>query len=198
MTVYGYARVSTATQELEVQIQQLEKNGASVIYQEKFTGTKTDRPELNELLSVLQEGDTLMVTKLDRIARSATQGSELVKELIANGIKVHILNMGLLDNTPASKLIRNIFFAFAEFERDMIVERTQEGKAIARQNPNYREGRTPSYSKERLDDAMRLKESNSFKQVEAMTGISMSTLKRESKKRKEKLMQSSLNKNDEK
>lgn len=62
-----------------------------------------------------------MVTKLDRIARPATQGSELVKELIAKGIKVRILNMGLLDNTPASKLICNIFFAFAKFERDMIV-----------------------------------------------------------------------------
>ena len=192
MTVYGYARVSTATQELEVQIQQLEKNGASVIYQEKFTGTKTDRPELNELLSVLQEGDTLMVTKLDRIARSATQGSELVKELIAKGIKVHILNMGLLDNTPASKLIRNIFFAFAEFERDMIVERTQEGKAIAKQNPDYKEGRPQKYTQYELDKAMEYLETMSFSQVEKRmaqegTKISMSTLKRESKKRKEKL-----------
>lgn len=71
MTVYGYARVSTAAQELEAQIQQLEKNGASVIYQEKFTGTKTDRPEFNKLLKLLVEGDTLMVTKLDRLARSA-------------------------------------------------------------------------------------------------------------------------------
>lgn len=175
MTVYGYARVSTATQELEVQIQQLEKNGASVIYQEKFTVTKTDRPELNELLNVLQEGDTLMVTKLDRIARSATQGSELVKELIAKGIKVHILNMGLLDNTPGSKLIRNIFFAFAEFERDMIVERTQEGKGIAKQNPNYREGRK-TYDKTRIDTALKLLETHSYNQVAAMQGVSKSTL----------------------
>lgn len=73
-----------------------------------------------------------MVTKLDRFARSASQGIELVKKPISKGVKVHILNMGLMDNTPASKLIRNIFFAFAEFERDMIVERTQEGKAIAK------------------------------------------------------------------
>ncbi|MEL3962561.1 recombinase family protein [Lysinibacillus endophyticus] len=185
MTVYGYARVSTATQELEVQIQQLEKNGASVIYQEKFTGTKTNRPELNELLNVLQEGDTLMVCKLDRIARSATQGSELVKELIAKGIKVHILNMGLLDNTPASKLIRNIFFAFAEFERDMIVERTQEGKAIAKQNPNYREGRKPKYTKERLETALKMLENHSYNQVSEKTGISKSTLIRAVKKRAE-------------
>lgn len=79
MTVYGYARGSTTTHELEVQIQALEQNGASVIYQEKFTGTKTDRPKLNKPLSVLQEGDTLMVMKIDRIACSDTQGSELVK-----------------------------------------------------------------------------------------------------------------------
>lgn len=185
MTIYGYARVSTAAQELEAQIQQLEKNGATVIYQEKFTGTKTDRPELNRLLRILQEGDTLMVTKLDRIARSATQGSELVKNLITKGIKVHILNMGLLDNTPASKLIRNIFFAFAEFERDMIVERTQEGKAIARQNPNYREGRKPTYTKKQLDHAIGLLKNNSYNQVVDLTGISKSTLIREVKKRKE-------------
>ncbi|WP_375199773.1 recombinase family protein [Bacillus sp. RS11] len=184
MTVYGYARVSTVGQDLEAQIQQLEQNGASIIYQEKFTGTKTDRPQFNELLNVLKEGDTLMVTKLDRFARSAWQGSKLVNELVECGIKVNILNIGLLDNTPASKLIKNIFLAFAEFERDMIVERTQEGKAIAKQNPNYREGRKPTYTKAQLDHAMELKETHSFKQVEAKTKISMSTLKREAKIRK--------------
>lgn len=184
MTVYGYARVSTVGQDLEAQIQALEKEGATKIYQEKFTGTKTDRPQFNELLSILEAGDTLMVTKLDRIARSATQGSDLVKDLIKKGIRVNILNMGLMDNTPASNLIRNIFFAFAEFEREMIVERTQEGKVIAKQNPNYREGRKPTYTKAQLDHAMELKETHSFKQVEAKTKISMSTLKREAKKRK--------------
>ena len=184
MTVYGYARVSTAGQDIKFQIQQLEKNGCDKVYSEHFTGTKTDRPQFNELLSQLKEGDTLMVTKLDRFARSATKGSELVKELIEKGIKVNILNMGLMDNTPASKLVRNIFFAFAEFERDMIVERTQEGKAIAKLNPNYREGRKPTYSKTQLEHAMKLKETHSFAQVEELTGISMSTLKREAKKRK--------------
>lgn len=194
MTIYGYARVSTAGQDLEAQIQSLEKNGATIIYQEKFTGIKTDRPQLNELLSVLGEGDTLMVTKLDRIARSSTQGSELVKELLSKGIKVHILNMGLMDNTPASKLIRNIFFAFAEFERDMIVERTQEGKAIARQNPNYREGRKPTYTKKQLDHALGLLKNHSYNQVVDLTGISKSTLIREVKKRKENNNINSVNK----
>lgn len=183
MTVFGYARVSTAGQDLQAQIETLKKNGCDKIFSEHFTGTKTDRPKFNELLSLLKEGDTLMVTKLDRFARSATQGSELVKELIEQGIKVNILNMGLLDNTPASKLVRNIFFAFAEFERDMIVERTQEGKAIAKQNPDFKEGRPKKHTKAQLDHAMKLKETHSFSQVEQLTGISMSTLKRESKKR---------------
>ena len=68
---YGYARVSTVAQDLEVQIQALQAEGCEVIYKEKFTGTKTDRPEFNKVLDALQEGDTLVVTKLDRFARSA-------------------------------------------------------------------------------------------------------------------------------
>ena len=82
-----------------------------------------------------------MVTKLDRIARSAAQGIEIISELIARGVSVNVLNMGLMDNSPNGILIRTMFLAFAEFERNMIVERTSEGKAIARMNPEYREGR---------------------------------------------------------
>lgn len=179
---YGYARVSTASQDLEVQLQALEGASCDKIYQEKFTGTKTDRPQFNELLQVLKEGDTLVVTKLDRIARSASQGSELVKQLIDKGIAVHILNMGYMDNTPASKLIKNIFFAFAEFERDMIVERTQEGKAIARQRDDFREGRPNKYNQKQIEHALGLLESYSYKEVENMTGISKSTLIRAKRK----------------
>ncbi len=80
----------------------------------------------------LSSGDKLLVTKLDRFARSAAQGSQLIESLIENGVTVHVLNIGIMDNTPTGKLIRNIMLSFAEFERDMIVERTQEGKAIAR------------------------------------------------------------------
>lgn len=81
---------------------------------------------------MLTHGDKLIVTKLDRFARSAAQGSELIESLIQKGITVHILNMGIMDNTPTGKLIRTIMLGFAEFERDMIVQRTQEGKEIAR------------------------------------------------------------------
>ena len=140
------------------------------------------------MLEVLKSGDTLMVTKLDRFARSMTQGSELVNELIQRGIKVNILNIGMMDNTPASKLIRNIFFSFAEFERDMIVERTQEGKAIAKTKEGFKEGRPKKHTREQLDHALAMLTINggnkSYKEVERLLGISKSTLIREMRKRK--------------
>ena len=144
--IYGYARVSTVGQKndgngLEVQERELKKAGAVKVYSDSFTGTKMKRPELQKLLDVLVDGDTLIVTKLDRVARSAMQGVELVETLIEKGVRIHILNMGILDNTPASKLMRTVFFAFAEFERDMIVERTQEGKAIKKAKGELIEGR---------------------------------------------------------
>lgn len=186
--IYGYARVSTKGQakdgnSLEAQEKALKESGASEIYVDAFTGTKTDRPEFDKLMDKIQNGDTLIVTKLDRFARSMTQGSELVSDLIEKGIKVYILNIGVMDNTPSSKLIRNVFFAFAEFERDMIVERTMEGKAIAKQNPDFREGRPKKYSRKQIEHALELLNSNSYKQVEDMTGISKSTLIRAKKKR---------------
>ena len=186
--IYGYARVSRKGQakdgnSLEAQEKALRESGANEIYVDAFTGTKTDRPEFDKLMNKIQKGDTLIVTKLDRFARSMSQGSELVSDLIERGIKVYILNIGVMDNTPSSKLIRNVFFAFAEFERDMIVERTMEGKAIAKQNPDFREGRPKKYSRKQIEHALELLDNNSYKQVEDLTGISKSTLIRAKKKR---------------
>lgn len=185
--IYGYARVSTKGQahdgnSLESQKEILKDNGAIEIYEDSFTGTKTDRPEFNKLLEKLQSGDTLIVTKLDRFARSMTQGSELVNELINKGVKVNILNIGMMDNTPASKLIRNIFFSFAEFERDMIVERTQEGKAIAKTKEGFKEGRPVKHTKQQIEYALSLLAVNggdmSYSKVEEVTGINKRTLAR--------------------
>ncbi len=93
---YGYARVSTVHQDLEGQIQQLKKEGCEKIYQDKFTGTKKERPSFQELLQVLKKGDTLVVTKLDRFARSTVDGINTIKELFERGgVKVHVLNMGV-------------------------------------------------------------------------------------------------------
>ena len=162
-------------------------SGAEIIYKETFTGRETDRPELDKLLKGLQAGDRLIVSKLDRIARSAVKGIELVDSLLARGITVHILNMGILDDTPTGKLIRTIFLGFAEFERDMIVERTQEGKQIARENARkrgevFREGRPNKYTAQQMNHAMELLETYSYNQVAEMTGISKSTLIRNHRK----------------
>ncbi|EJS45123.1 hypothetical protein ICG_06029 [Bacillus cereus BAG1X1-3] len=179
---YGYARVSTLNQDLESQIQMLKKEDCKKIYSEKFTGTKFDRPEFQELLSVLKSGDSLVVTKLDRFARSTEHAIQTIKMLFDKGVKVHILNMGIVEDTPTGRLMFNIMSAFAEFERDMIVERTQEGKAIAKLNPNFKEGRPKKYSKEKLDYALKLLKSESYRKVEQITGISVSTLQRAKRK----------------
>ncbi len=190
--IRGYARVSTKGQardgnSLESQEKILREHGAEVIYSDSVTGKNLERPELQRLLSDLQKGDTLMVTKLDRIARSLSQGSELVNKLIDSGIRVHILNIGIMDNTSTSRLTRNIFFSFAEFERDMIIERTQEGKMIAKQSKNYREGRPHKFSKTQIEHAMNLLEHHTYKQVEELTGISKSTLVRAKRRKINKL-----------
>lgn len=184
---YGYARVSTKGQatngnSLEEQVKRLKEEGCKVIYQEAFTGTKADRPQFNELLSLLKEGDTLVVTKLDRFARSTVDGIQTVTGLFEKGVKVHILNMGLVEDTPTGRLIFNILSSFAEFERDMIVERTQEGKAIAKQREDFREGRPNKFSRKQVEHALKLLETHSYKEVENMTGISKSTLIRAKKK----------------
>ena len=187
--IFGYARVSTRGQakdgnSLESQEKLLREAGATKVYSDTFTGVKTERPEFDKLMRELASGDTLVVTKLDRFARSMSQGSELVSELINRGVKVNILNIGMMDNSPASKLIRNVFFAFAEFERDLIVERTAEGKAIAKQNPDFREGRPKKYGRKQIEHALELLKEHSYKETEALTGISKSTLIRAKRNQK--------------
>ena len=145
--IYGYARVSTDGQardgnSLNGQTADLIAAGCEQVFTEHYTGTKMDRPVFTELMNKLQSGDRLVVVKLDRFARTAAGGIECIRSLLDRGVSVHILNMGLIDNTPTGKLMVTMLLAFAEFERDMIVERTMNGKAIAKaNNPDYREGR---------------------------------------------------------
>ena len=186
--VYGYARVSTKGQAkdgngIEAQIDALSSAGAMEIYKEAFTGITTNRPEFEKLLKKLQKGDTLVVTKLDRIARSASEGSQLIQGLLNKGISVNVLNMGKMDDTPTGKLVCHIMFAFAEFERDMIVERTQEGRSIARKNKEFREGRPKKYNNKQIEHALFLLETHSYSQVTELTGISKATLARAKAKR---------------
>lgn len=185
--IYGYARVSTATQgrdgnSLEEQSAALVSYGCQEIITESFTGKTMDRPKFQELLNRLQANDTLVVCKLDRFARTAIEGVQTVKELFERGIKVHILNMGLIENTLTGNLILTVMLAFAEYERGMIVERTQMGKAAARQNPNFKDGRPKKYSSAQIALALDLlNNGKTYREVENMTGISKSTLVRAKK-----------------
>ena len=185
--IYGYARVSTATQgrdgnSLEDQVAALERYGCQKIVQEAFTGKTMDRPKFLRLLEELQEGDTLVVCKLDRFARTAIEGVQTVRELFERGVRVHILNMGLIENTLTGNLILTVMLAFAEYERGMIVERTQTGKAAARQDPNFKDGRPKKFTPEQIELALSLlAQGKTYRQITTMTGISKSTLIRAKK-----------------
>ena len=188
--IYGYARVSTKSQakdgnSLDGQKEALRAAGATEIYVDAFTGVTRVRPEFERLMADIKTGDTLIVTKLDRMARSASEGSKIIQKMLDDGISVHVLNMGKMDSTPTGKLIYQIMFAFAEFERDMIMERTREGREIARKNSGYKEGRPKKYTKAQIEHALRLLKDHSYKQVVEMTGISKATLARAKSKKTE-------------
>lgn len=142
----GYGRVSTLGQQLngnslEEQEKALRDAGAEEVVLECFTGKTIDRPKFKPLLDSLEAGDTLYVTKLDRFARASAAG-DVIAELIERGVTVNILNFGTANNTATGKLMLNIILSFAQYEREMIWERTQEGKMAAKaKNPDYKEGR---------------------------------------------------------
>ena len=182
MAVYGYVRVSTkgqvpGTSLAEQEQQILERYPTAMIVQEAASGAH-ERQRFDALCESLKPGDTLVVCKMDRFCRSARQGLEYVDALRKKGVAIHILNMGLLDDTPMGRLIATMLLAFAEFERAQIIERTQNGKQAAREKPGFRDGRPPKYGKEQIRHALSLLGEHSYKQVEQMTGISRSTLQR--------------------
>ncbi len=187
--VYGYARVSTIGQgahgnSIADQIAKLKEAGAEEIAQDTFTGTRLDRPAFSDLLARLHAGDKLIVTKLDRFARSAVEGVQTVTELLQRGVIVHVLNMGTVDDTPIGRLTLTIMLAFAEFERDMIIERTQSGKAVARAQGKRVDGRPAKYTPRQIINALEMLENgHSYTEVVELTGISKSTLIRAKRKK---------------
>ena len=191
--VYGYARVSSKSQldgnGLEVQLTEITSQyNHAIVYEEQYTGTKVfERPVLNNLINKLEKGDILVATKLDRIARNTVEGIKIIEQLFAKGVSVHILNIGLLENTTMGRFFLTVLLAVAEMERNTIMERTREGKEIAKQKEGYREGRKKIYSKEHLDHALSMLSVNggncSYSQVSKLLNISKSTLVRAQKER---------------
>ena len=180
--IYGYARVSTKKQlegnGLEVQEKALLDAGADKVVKEQYTGTTMQRPKLDVLLAQLTAGDTLMAAKLDRIARTAAEGAAVIRSLQERGVAVHILNIGILDNSTTGRLMMNVLLAFAEFERDMIVERTQAGREIARTHAGYREGRRPLPQARKDAAVAMIRNGHSYKEACEATGLSRSTVLR--------------------
>jgi DNA invertase Pin-like site-specific DNA recombinase len=128
----GYARVSSKEQNLDMQVIALEEAGCEKIYEEKVSGVKADRPILNNLIRQLRPNDVLVIWKLDRLGRSLKHLIELVQELIENNIGLCSLNDPIDTTSPQGRLVFNIFASLAEFERDVIRERTQAGLNAAR------------------------------------------------------------------
>ena len=190
--IIGYCRVSTKGQlegtSIEEQMNKiLHIYSNAEIIEESYSGSK-ERPIFNKVIDKLDNGDTLVVTKLDRFCRNTKEGLEYIDRLINKGVKIHILNMGLIEDTPMGRLIVTNLLAFAEFERSMIIERTQNGKSIARTKEGFREGRPKLYTKKQLDNALSMLSINggnySYNEVSDLLGISKSTLIRENNKRK--------------
>lgn len=192
--IIGYARVSTKSQakegnSLEQQKEEiLNKYNTAEVFSESYTGTKTDRPIFNKIINELQEGDTLVVTKLDRLARNTVEGIQVIENLFNKSVSVHVLNVGLLENTTMGKFFLTTLLAVAEMERNTIIERTQAGKEIAKAKEGFKEGRPKKFTSKQLDHALSMLSINggsySYSEVEEITNISKSTLTRECRKRK--------------
>lgn len=184
--VIGYIRVSSKKQMegngLEIQREAiLNKYPHAEIVEEQFTGKTTSRPKFNDLIGSLENGDRLVVHKLDRFARTTIEGMNLMNELQDKGIVVEVLNFGTIEEGFSSnnKLMMQIFFAFAEYERDCIIERTQSGKEIAKLDPSFKDGRPKKFKRGQYQLAIELKEQGkTYKQIEQLTGLTRSTIYR--------------------
>lgn len=180
-TTYGYARVSTKKQNYNSQINDLVKHGIKKenIFKEKYTGKTTDRPEFDKLLKRLLPGDTVVATKLDRLARNTGEALKFMEYFQKRHITLYILNIGHIDSTPTGKLIFTVFSAFADFERNLILSRTQEGKEWARaHDPTFVDGRPNKFSNTQIKLAYRLHygEKYSLRQTAQQTGIPVATM----------------------
>lgn len=183
--IYGYARVSTLAQSLDEQIAELHQLGAQTVYAEKYTGTTVERPEFQKVLAIVQPGDTLIVAKMDRLARTVKGALEVMDQLQVKGVSLRIGNIGTFETdrngklTPMAKMMRTMMLAFAEYERDMIVERTQTGRAYARTHvPDYKEGRKPVINGRRLEQMLEYYDTHTVKETVSAFDVSKATLMR--------------------
>ncbi|MBH0030264.1 recombinase family protein [Pseudoalteromonas sp. SWYJZ98] len=141
--IFGYARVSTKDQDLSVQLEKLNEHGVDRIYSEKLSGKNTNRPELEKMIEQLRDGDTVVITKIDRLARNMRDFQNIVHELTESGVTLKILDQNIDTSSAQDKLFMDMLAMFADFERTMILERQREGIAHAKEKGVYK-GRKPT------------------------------------------------------
>lgn len=162
MEMIGYARVSSAGQSLDVQLDKLGKAGCSKVYQEKRSGRQSEnRPELQAALEYLRHGDVLVVCRLDRMARSVLDLAKIADRLGQKGVSLRVLDQGLDTTTSEGKLMFNLLGAFAEFEADIRAERQRDGIALA-QRKGVRFGRKRSLTVAQEERIRRLRSEEGF------------------------------------
>ncbi len=175
---FGYARVSTEAQNLDRQIDALKRYGCDIIYSEKMTGTKKDRPELSKMIERMTEGDTVVIVALSRLGRSTKDLIELTELFQSKGVHLVSLKESIDTSTPSGKLLFTLMSAIAQFERDTIADRTREGLRSAR--ARGRMGGRPKTDPDIVRKAVKLYQTGqySIKEIEELTGIKKSTLYR--------------------
>ena len=176
--IFGYARVSTESQNLDRQLDVLQKYGVDIIYNEKMTGTKKERPELSKMLERMTEGDVVVIEALSRLGRSTKDLIELTELFASKGVHLVSLKESIDTNSPTGKLLFTLMSAIAQFERDTIADRTREGLQSAR--ARGRIGGRPKTDSKIIQKAIKLYHTNqySIKEIEEMTGVKKSTLYR--------------------
>jgi len=179
MALIGYARVSTLEQEAALQLDALEAVGCERTYTDRSSGALAERPELTRALDHLRAGDTLVVWRLDRLGRSLRHLVETVGALEERGVGFRSLTESIDTTTPGGRLVFHLFAALAEFERDLIRERTHAGLAAARAR-GRRGGRRPVMSAEKLEvaRAMHASREHTTVKIAEVLGVSRATLYR--------------------
>jgi DNA invertase Pin-like site-specific DNA recombinase len=180
MARIGYGRVSTSDQHAESQHDALTEAGCEIIFIDNgSSGVKASRPELDKALAYLRQDDTLVITKLDRLGRSVRNLVELIADLGRRGVDLVVLGQGIDTSTPGGKLMFHVLASIAEFERDLIAERTREGLRAARARGRVG-GRRPSYSEEQARQAKRMHGEGelSAEEIGQVLGVSRATIYR--------------------
>ena len=178
-TLVGYARVSTADQSADLQVDALTAAGATRVFVETASGKTDSRPELMRVLDYLREGDVLVVWRLDRLGRSLRHLIDQVNALEARGIGFRSLTEAIDTTTAGGRLVFHVFGALGEFERELIVERTRAGLAAARAR-GRRGGRPKVMTSERVTTARRLRDDDglTLDQIAATIGVSRASVVR--------------------